>query len=314
MKLPTYGNWADVPDNLKTKTGLSKVGLKLSPAQQPAAIKTHWDYKIDDYNLYDADQAIPKRKLPEKQRERNIANLLLAKTCKKCGVVQRSHQDLTEKLKLCRNCYYDLKTNKAKNQVIEWSQRVLAEGTALILDTETTGLNADRDDEVIQLGVIDLAGNVLFDSLFKPSVKISPGAAAVHGLSEKSLQSAPLFRDCYGAIVDLLKDRQVLIFNSDFDEGIIRTTVEIYDLPHPPWLTKEYGYLYADNWDCVMHRFAAFYGEWRDFPHDFRWQSLATACDMFGIETKGLHGAVNDCQAPLRVIQGMAQSKKAVSA
>ena len=90
------------------------------------AIKTHWHYAIKDYYLYAVSEAVPKRKISQKQQE------------------------------------------------------VLAAGAALILDTETTGLG--DEDEVIQLGIVDLEEWVLFNSLFRPTIEVSPGALAVHGI------------------------------------------------------------------------------------------------------------------------------------
>lgn len=38
----------------------------------------------------------------------------------------------------------------------------------IVIDTETTGLNA-KTDELLQVSIIDTDGNVLFDSYFKPT-------------------------------------------------------------------------------------------------------------------------------------------------
>ena len=37
MSLPHYTEWADIPENLKTKTSLKKLGLKPAEDQQPVA-------------------------------------------------------------------------------------------------------------------------------------------------------------------------------------------------------------------------------------------------------------------------------------
>src|SRR5207249_12089207 len=56
--------------------------------------------------------------------------------------------------------------SEARQDVITWARQVVEESETLILDTETTGL--DDDDEVIQLAIIDMQGNVLLDTLAKP--------------------------------------------------------------------------------------------------------------------------------------------------
>ncbi len=307
--LPTYGDWQDVPDNLKTKTGLSKAGLKLAKGQQPVAVKTHWHYSKEAYDLYDINEAIPKRKVSKVQHAANLANLTKARTCQGCKVVQSSHLDLTTRSKLCSDCYHAHKTAKAHTSAVDWANTILEEDDALILDTETTGLNDERDDEIVSLGIINLNGGILFKSRFKPSLEVSPGAAAVTGLTNEVLQYEPLFSDKYDEIEQLLENHKVLAYNSNFDEGVFRTTIDIYNLPTPTWEIGRQGYKYYQGWDCVMHRFSSFYGEWWEFPYTFKWQSLKTACEYFGISTLGQHGAIKDCLMTMAVLKSMAKAK-----
>ena len=57
-----------------------------------------------------------------------------------------------------------------RQDVITWARQVVETGETLILDTETTGL--DAHDEVIQLGIVDMHGNVLLDTLVRPTVSV----------------------------------------------------------------------------------------------------------------------------------------------
>lgn len=85
--MDTYSDWKDVPANLKTKTALKQMGLKLKRGQQPVAIKTHWDYKIPDYNLYEVSEAVP-NVVSDKQRaalEKAKAESLKKRTCTVSG-------------------------------------------------------------------------------------------------------------------------------------------------------------------------------------------------------------------------------------
>ena len=51
----TYTSWADVPDHLKTKTGLKNAGLTRRPRQK---IKGYKSGRGRKYKLYDVDDAI----------------------------------------------------------------------------------------------------------------------------------------------------------------------------------------------------------------------------------------------------------------
>jgi len=59
----------------------------------------------------------------------------------------------------------------------------------LYLDTETTGL--DEKAEIIEIAILDVAGNVLLDSLVKPTSPISDAASKVHGIMMSMLGDAP---------------------------------------------------------------------------------------------------------------------------
>lgn len=309
-----YTAWRHVPDHLKTKTSLGRMGLKLSPDQEPAAIKTHWYYSISDYYLYEVSEAIPKRKLTQKQLDALAAARLKGRTCSRCGTVKRHHSYLNCRnggIRLCDGCQYEVMINAARNSAIEWSRDFLAIEEVLILDTETTGLD-DEQDEIIQLGIIDLQGNILFDSFFRPAVEVTPGASAVHGLTDEDLQGAPLFSKCYNEIVTIINGRPVLIYNADFDERLFMATINRYSLPYPSWFTTEFGYTGPPNWYCVMRQFARFYGEWSDYHRSYTWKSLAFAADYFGLSVEAKHEATADCLATLGVVRGMAGSEKRV--
>jgi len=76
-----------------------------------------------------------------------------------------------------------------KVRSIQWAQTILAhKPDALIIDTETTGL--DDQAQIVQIGVIDLAGNVLLDALVRPSIPIPPAAVAVHHIGDEAVMHA----------------------------------------------------------------------------------------------------------------------------
>ena len=78
----------------------------------------------------------------------------------------------------------------------------------VIFDTETTGL--DKTDEVIEIACVDIDGNVLLDTLVKPTCRVSDGARAIHGISDDQLTHAPLIDEIAPLIQAELSDRLVL--------------------------------------------------------------------------------------------------------
>jgi DNA polymerase-3 subunit epsilon len=177
--------------------------------------------------------------------------------------------------------------------VIAWARQVVESGEPLILDTETTGL--DVTDEVVQLAIIDMHGNVLLDTLVRPTRPIAPEARAIHGITDQALADAPPFSDLYHAIAHLLRRRPVLAYNAAFDCRLLAQTCTTYGLPP----------LEVAAWDCVMERYACF---WRECANSgsYKPQSLSTACTQQGINVQGHHEAVQDCLLTLALIKAMA--------
>lgn len=69
--------------------------------------------------------------------------------------------------------------------------RYLGISDFVILDTETTGMC--REDEVIELAVLDMDGCVLYHGYFDPDTDMNPFAQRVHGIRKESLAGKPKF-------------------------------------------------------------------------------------------------------------------------
>jgi len=115
-----------------------------------------------------------------------------------------------------------VKVSEGRQEAIAWARQVIETDEALILDTETTGLGTK--DEVIQLGIVDLHGALLLDTLVRPTVPVGTEARAIHGITDELLTNAPDFSDLYGSIAHLLSNRPVLAYNAEFDRRLLAQT------------------------------------------------------------------------------------------
>lgn len=281
-----YSDWKDVPDNLKTKTALKQLGLKLKRGQQPVAVKTHWDYKIPTYNLYEMSEAVP-NVVSDKQRaaiEKAKQASLEKRTCTRCGWVEDLSKHYRNKPRisggLCPNCCEEDRIAGDRNEAVEWSRQILGRDAVLILDTETT----DLDGEIIELAIINLKGETVYNRRFNPLTPVSAGAMAVHGISTAMLENEPFFIEEYTAICNLLASAKVvLIYNAAFDTARIQTTCRLHGLNAPKFKTE-----------CIMEWYAQFCGEWSDYHGSYKWQRL-----------DGGHDALGDCLAALSVLHEM---------
>jgi DNA polymerase III subunit epsilon len=151
------------------------------------------------------------------------------------------------------------------------------------MDTETTGMT--DTDVVIEIGVVDLTGKTLFESLIKPSIPIPPDSIAVHGITEGMVASAPSWKDIWPELLSVLEDRFVGMYNLDFDLRMMKQTHARYWLDWP---------MDDKRFFCVMKLYAAFYGQPNRFGRGYRFHKLEAAGAACGIPLPNAHRAVDD--------------------
>ena len=99
----------------------------------------------------------------------------------------------------------------------------------VVLDTETTGFNKDSD-RVIEIGAVKLREgrpvSKFHTYLNAQGVSSSPGALAVHGITEQFLADKPVFSDVYNALLDFICDTDLVIHNAPFDVGFLDAELE----------------------------------------------------------------------------------------
>jgi len=176
----------------------------------------------------------------------------------------------------------------ARQDAINWAKDLIKRNPAewIILDTETTGLNSN--DEIIQIGIIDGAGNALIDNqLIKPACEISNGAFAVNGISAEMVKDAPNFGDVIPQIVEAVKGKHLVIYNAAYDLRMLIQSDKSFQMNIDE---------VACGIICAMNKYAQFVGEWNDYRGSFRWQKLPS----------GDHSAIGDCRATLKLINLMA--------
>ena len=162
----------------------------------------------------------------------------------------------------------------------------------VFLDTETTGLGAT--DQIVDLAVVDRYGQVLLDTLVKPTVPLPPEVTAVNGITPEMLEGAPSFPDIAGKLAELASGRQVITYGAGFDVKMIRQTATAWGLPSP-----------VQSAFCAMIAYAEFYGKKGSWG-DWKWQKLEAAARQCAIQMPdNLHRALADTQLLRRVFLHM---------
>jgi DNA polymerase-3 subunit epsilon len=95
----------------------------------------------------------------------------------------------------------------------------------IVLDTETTGLEAGRGHRIIEIGCVELierrpTGRT-FHRYLNPGRAIDPGAMAVHGIRDEFLLDKPRFAEVAQEWLEFIRGAELLIHNAAFDVGFL---------------------------------------------------------------------------------------------
>lgn len=100
----------------------------------------------------------------------------------------------------------------------------------IVLDTETTGLNARLGDRIIEIGCVELVSRRLsgnhFHRYLNPEREVEEGALRVHGITNEFLQDKPRFADIAHELLDYVRGAELVIHNAAFDVEFLNLELE----------------------------------------------------------------------------------------
>ncbi|MDB1135643.1 DNA polymerase III subunit epsilon [Candidatus Anaplasma sp. TIGMIC] len=103
----------------------------------------------------------------------------------------------------------------------------------IVLDTETTGLDADGGDRIIEIGCVELVDFVatgqIFHEYVDPERDISIAATKVHGITKETLLGKPKFKEIAQKLLDFIQDSTLIIHNARFDLRFLEVELERFD-------------------------------------------------------------------------------------
>ncbi len=95
----------------------------------------------------------------------------------------------------------------------------------IVLDTETTGLDVNNGDKIVEIGIVELENHVQTGACFhyyiNPERDSSVSALQIHGLTTEFLKDKPKFIDIADQFIDFVSDSKIIIHNAPFDVGFI---------------------------------------------------------------------------------------------
>lgn len=172
----------------------------------------------------------------------------------------------------------------------------------IVLDTETTGLNARLGDRVIEIGCVEVLSRRVTDRTFhryvNPEREIEEGAARVHGIDREYLADKPKFAAIAAEFLDYVRDAELVIHNAEFDVEFLDRELEL----------AGFGKLeqYVAN---VVDSLALA----RDL-HPAKKNSLDALCERYAVEHshRTLHGALLDARLLAEVYLAMTRGQESL--
>jgi DNA polymerase III subunit epsilon len=100
----------------------------------------------------------------------------------------------------------------------------------IVLDTETTGLEAYQGDRLVEIGCVELLNRIptgqTFHCYINPERDMPTSAFEVHGLSAEFLKDKPRFAEVADGFLDFIGAAPLIIHNAAFDIGFLNAELE----------------------------------------------------------------------------------------
>lgn len=155
----------------------------------------------------------------------------------------------------------------------------------IVLDTETTGFDAEGDDRIVEIGALELVNHLptgrTFHVYINPERSMPQGAFEVHGLGDDFLRDKPKFKQIASDFIDFIgPDARLVIHNATFDMRFLNAELRRANLAVLPMSRA------LDTLEIARKRFPG-------SP-----ATLDALCRRFGVDNSGreLHGALLDSE------------------
>ena len=106
----------------------------------------------------------------------------------------------------------------------------------IVLDTETTGLNPEKGDRIVEIGCVELENHLptgkTYHQYINPMRSISQEVVAVHGLTEEFLSDKPIFSEIADEFLAFIgENTPLVIHNAAFDMNFLNTELKACGKP-----------------------------------------------------------------------------------
>jgi DNA polymerase-3 subunit epsilon len=173
----------------------------------------------------------------------------------------------------------------------------------VVLDTETTGLNAALGDRIIEIGCIEILNRRVTDNHFhsyvNPERKSEEGALKVHGITGEFLQGKPKFREIAAEFLEYIRGAELIIHNAAFDLEFLNRELDLAKLPP----IEEHCASVVDSLALAREL------------HPGKKNSLDALCERYQVDNahRTLHGALLDASLLAEVYIAMTRGQDSLA-
>jgi DNA polymerase III subunit epsilon len=170
----------------------------------------------------------------------------------------------------------------------------------IVLDTETTGLEASLGHRVIEIAGVEIANRRLtrrhFHKYVNPEREIETGALEVHGVTLEFLQDKPRFREIASELLEFVSGAELVIHNAPFDVAFLDHELGLAGLEP----IAAYCPIITDTLRMA-----------RDL-HPGKRNSLDALCERYQVDNSArtLHGALLDAELLAEVYLAMTRGQE----
>ncbi len=155
----------------------------------------------------------------------------------------------------------------------------------VVLDTETTGIGAEKGHRIIEIGCVELIDRKLtgrhYHQYVNPQRASDVEAVGVHGITDEFLLDKPLYGQVAQSFYDFIEGAELVIHNAPFDIGFMDMEFRHVNMPKTA--------TFCTILDTLVMA--------RDM-HPGQRNSLDALCRRYGIDNshRELHGALLDAE------------------
>lgn len=162
-----------------------------------------------------------------------------------------------------------------------------------IFDTETTGLEPQAGDRIVEIAAIRFKGNeklANFQSLVNPHREISPAAFQVNRITSAMLQDAPDIAGVLPRFIDFIQDSCLCSYNAPFDMEFLQNELKLISSPGQDCANYLPQNFFANLVVVDVLKMA------KRISPEWERHSLSYVADRLGIKTVQLHRAFSDVE------------------